>query len=356
LRVPLGRGKGGVVVAFALSWVALGSCSNGPPLPSVSSCSANWRPITGRATWPSAPAGLAYANGSLYYPSNWPSSIVAALSPADLSTQTLPVTWPAGTFEADDIWVEGDHFLLAGLDQFCSLPLAGGTAQLVYDGRPAGEDIPLSQYQAFTETDFFWTDSTTLDDTTHVLRGPRSGGPPEQLGALPLVVGMAVGQDAIVLGGIRSAWAIPLDGGPLRALVGANQSFMGVDALGVYYLETTGDPDQARMTRSPPDGGPAQPFWPDIPRGATPINLWSDGQGGWIAVGGQIFDDGQTHLAVWLIDASGSGRLAACEASADDSAKGFFPTTAPAVTPNAIYLTTQYTSDRLYWEIEKISR
>ncbi len=104
----MGRVGVGMVLALALPWAALGGCSDGPALPSVSSCSAGWKPLTGRGTDLSVPAALAYSDGNLYYPSNPQiTPIIQSMSVDDLSVQTLPVTWPGDPLLADDLWVEG---------------------------------------------------------------------------------------------------------------------------------------------------------------------------------------------------------------------------------------------------------
>lgn len=348
-----------IALALALPLWGLGpsGCSDGPPLPSVSSCSAGWKPITGRATSLSVPAALAYSGGNLYYPSNPQiTPIIQSMSVDDLSIQTLPVTWPGDPLLADDLWVESDHLLVTGFEQFFSLPLAGGAAQLVYDGRAAGNTLPNSRFQTYTETDFFWTEFTEPLTTT-VFRGPRSGGAPVMLGAVSGVVqGMALASDSVVLAGQAGGWAVPLDASPVRTLAAGSPYFAGADGQGLYFTQTTSNPDQAYLSLSPSDGGTAQIFWPSVPPDAAPLNVWSDGQGGWVVAGAQVFDDSHPHLAVWLVDAGGNGRLAACDASADDSADAFFATLAPAIAPDAIYLITEYLNGNDSWEIDKIGR
>ena len=198
---------------------------------------------------------------------------------------------------------------------------------------------------------------TTPTFATTVYRASRSGGDPINLGAVPtLPQGMALGQNAVVLGGIGNAWAVPLDGSPTQQLTGGGEFFAGVDGLGAYYTQIGADPNNPQLLLSPIGGGPVQVFWPSMPAGAGPSNVWSDGQGGWVVAGGQKLDDGFFHLAVWLIDAGGNGRLAACDPSADDSAGAFFPTIAPAIAPDAVYLVSGYLRDDAYWELDKILR
>jgi hypothetical protein len=352
-------GRVGVGMVLALAWpcAALGGCSDGPALPSVSSCSAGWKPLTGRGNDLSVPAALAYSEGNLYYPSEpQVTPIIQSMSVDDLSVQTLPVTWPGDPLLADDLWVEGDHLLVTGFEQFFSIPLAGGAAQLIYDGRAAGNTFPNSPYQTYTETDFFWTEFTEPLTTT-VFRSSRSGGAPMMLGAVTnLVQGMALAQDSVVLAGEAGGWAVPLDGSPVRTLAAGSPYFAGVDGQGIYFTQVTSNPDQAYLSLSPADGGTAQLFWPAVPADAAPTQVWSDGQGGWVVTGVQVFDDHHPHLAVWLVDAGGNGHLAACDASADDSADAFFANLAPAVGPDAVYLVTEYLSGDDSWEIDQIDR
>ncbi len=314
--------------------------------------------MTPRASLLSVPTALAYQDGALYYPSSATvTPAIQTMSVGDASVQPLTMTWPGAPVSIDTLWAEGDHLLLTAFEQFYSLPLAGGAVQPIYDGAETTDAD--SNLQAFSETDFFWTDlaynSQDVFSTT-VRRGARGGGPPIDLGTLPNIFqGMALGADALILGGPGTAVAVPLDGGPARPLADVRTFFAGVDASGVYWsVVSASNPDDAQILRSPADGSPGQVFWPSIPPWTAPLGVWPDGQGGWVVTASQVLDDRLFHLTVWSIDAGGNGQLLACD---PDVAGHAFPATfGPAIAPDAVYLVTGYLGDGGLWEIDRVAR
>lgn len=93
-----------------------------------------------------------------------------------------------------------------------------------------------------------------------------------------------------------------------------------------------------RLTDVAEPGGPTvREFWPDHPANFAPYGVysWSGGDdGSWLISGSEPFDDGTTHISLWLVDADGNGRRLGCDPNVGD---GPGIVTAALATPTAIY-------------------
>src|SRR5579863_1508459 len=107
-----------------------------PTLESVKDCGAGWQPFTTAQPWDEY-SPLVYQAGTLYYTSINAQALLA------LPTNGAPPATLASVV-TNELWIEGDHLLLSQgnlANQIYSVPLSGGTPQLVLDGG-AGRTSP----------------------------------------------------------------------------------------------------------------------------------------------------------------------------------------------------------------------
>ena len=326
------RGSRGVQIGvLGLAAVGCGASSGSPTLTDVAACSAAWQPIA-------SPAGkgeyspLVFAGGVVYYSAQTDSDIRALSLAAGQETVIDPSNW------AEELWLEGDHLLFSEQSRFFSLPLAGGAAQLLFDGIGPNPTVepPLSFAQAVSATDLVWLEQGGSGNV--VKRVARTGGDPVTIGDLdqPLYQGMALSPTAaIVATDLGYASVVPLDGSGARPLARGGQWFTAVTADGAYWMSVTGT-QTTKMIFAPADGGPVRPFWPDLPYGVAPWRMWPDGAGGWIVSATQLFSDQLYHGSIWLLDGQGAARLAACDPVGGTN--GAFVGSRPAISDDAIYV------------------
>jgi hypothetical protein len=326
------RGSQGVrIVVLGLATAGCGGSSGPPPLTDVAACSAAWQPITSPAE-KGKYSPLVFADGVLYYSAQTDSDIRALSLTAGQETVIAPSNW------AEGLWLEGDHLLFSEQSRFFSLPLAGGPAQLLFDGIGPNPSLepPLSVAQAVSATDLVWLEQG--GNGTLVKRVARAGGEPVTIGDLDqsLYQGMALSATAaIVATDLGYASMVPLDGSGARPLATGGHLFTAVTADGAYWMSETGT-QTAKMIFAPADGGPARPFWPDLPYGVGPWRMWPDGAGGWIVNATQLFSDQRYHGSIWLLDTQGDARLAACDPVGGDNSA--IVDSQPAVSDAAIYV------------------
>jgi len=348
IRVTVGLGAMALVLAPGCG----DSASGGPaPLESASLCTAAWQPLTPAGPYDTS-SSLAYRDGVIYY--------------ARYSTraiESLPVTGGTETPVATDVytrelWVDGDHLLYPGGalgNQFFSVPVAGGTPVQVLDGTAGRTDLGAGLAYALTPTEIFWTEESKAAPTT-AWRGPRAGGAATFIGSATATIptgdtlpfsDMAVAPDAVVMATILGvAAAVPLDGSPARTLATSDTlisgygNLAGIDGAGPYWsVPRAGAPDADdtwSVVLAPQDGSALHTFWEGTPPHAGVEHMWPYGNGGWVAIVDQLFDDMKFHISVWLIDATGMGRRLACEPTT--GAQHAHVDTRPAIAPDAIYL------------------
>lgn len=331
-----------------LQIVVLGSAatgcvgSSGPhPLTDVATCSAAWQPITAPAE-KGEYSPLVFAGSTLYYSTEADNDIRALSLATGQETVIDPGDWAQG------LWLETDHLLFSEQSRFFSLPLAGGTAQLLFDGIGPNPPVepPLSFEQAVSATDFVWLEQGGNGNV--VKRVARAGGDPVTIGDLNQEVydGMALSLTAaIVATDLGYASAVPLDGSGARPLATGGQWFTAVTADGGYWTSETGT-ETAKMIFAPVDGGPVRPFWPDLPYGVAPWRMWPDGAGGWIVNATQLFSDQLYHGSIWLLNVQGEARLVACDPVGGDDAA--IVGSQPAITDDAIYVAALAGSSLMY--------
>jgi hypothetical protein len=358
------RGRSWSAPGAAIGALLISSCGGSPGKPALeraSLCTGAWQRLTTPAPF-DITSPLVYNGGTLYYSSFTTQGLVA--QPVSGGAPTV-----IGNTFTTELWVEGDHLLFTAGNlgnQVFSLPFAGGTPTLILDGG-AGRTTPVVALQhAFTPTDFYWTEAT-LQSPTAIWQQSRSGGTASQLGSFTFTGpvnqeivtsdGIAVSENAVLVGdGFGSSVAMPLDGSAPRPLAAPvmsstdSTSLVGIDKSGAYWSVFSLGHEDFEVIRSPADGSPAQPFWK--PSTADVLRMWSDGNGGWVAYGLEIFDDQVDHAVVWTIDAQGTATRLGCSPGAGSSSWIQVP---GAVAPDAIYLiTANLEADTL--QIDRIAR
>jgi len=349
--------------------ITVPACGNdSPPLESASVCMQAWQPLTAAKPYDMT-SPLLYRDGTLY------------LSTELQGMLTVPTTtgqpMPLSAVTSLELWIEGDHLVFPGASQptqMWSLPLAGGTPQLLADGGAGRTNVGIALHHAFNDSDFFWTEQPPdLVSPFTVWRMSRSGGAPVQLGSaaaaapldgFPLAFeAIALGSDGVVMAAeFGLADVIPYDGGPTRPLAVPSASkfadinLAGVDPAGAYWLiprpGSSADADEWDLVLAPADGGPVQKFWSKGPPHSGIDHIWPDGGGGWVMVGSQMFDDHLFHTTIWLLDAEKTATRIGCSAGYTNEA---WIETPVAVAPDGVYAVSKNLSAPT-WEIDRIAR
>jgi len=137
--------------------------------------------------------------------------------------------------------------------------------------------------------------------------------------------------------------AFPLDGSAPRKLArvgNAPYTLLGIDEQGICSFDYVSE-TQSVMHLAPADGGSVQPFWPGIPRQYLPTKLRSDGNGGHLVAGDELFDDGVFHKSLFVVDSQGNRTRVACDANREAAVDSL--EARPAFADDAIYV---YNVDR----------
>jgi hypothetical protein len=353
----------GVVLA------AVGGCgSDAAKLESVSACTGGWQPLTQPAPRDIMFAPLALVGGNIVYSTFSAPGVFAQPIAGGAAAKLAPdfATWLAADGDAV-VYATGNFG-----SQFFSVPVGGGTPQLLLDASAGRPDVGAALLMTMTSTDFVWTEVRRAGVTPWtVWRASKTGGTPTMLATVPATTPMgtddlgfsaiATSSDTVVLGSILGlADAVPLAGGAPRPLAlpmlvaqGAG-SLTGVDGTGAYWHQLrAGVPssdDAWDILLSPVDGSAAMAFWQGLPDHTSPERILPDGAGGWIVVADQMFDDQQFHTTVWTLaaDRRTAKRLACSpDLSVQDSV-----TVAPAVAPDAVYLVAMGDS----WQLVRVPR
>ncbi len=331
-------------------------------------CQAAWQPLTGPQPF-DVTSGLVYNAGTLYYSSFNAQAILAVPAAGTSPTVLAPVA-------SLELWMEGDHLLFSGGSegsQIYTLPLAGGTPQLLLDGAAGRSGVGAATAHAFTAMDFYWIEQDNVSSgvgSSTVWHQDRSGGAPTQIGTTSFTdpngfdfpgTAIALAGDSVVVGSaFGQAATVPVGGGAATPLatpatsadLNVQSSLAGIDALGVYW-SVPGPGDQpGTLMVSPADGGPAKPFSASTPLGGLVQRIWPAPDGGWVAASLQIFSDGIDRMTIWLVDAQAHAKLLACSpgpASESWVEKGV------AVTSDAVYVPVENLSAGT-WQIDRIAR
>jgi hypothetical protein len=332
-----------LIVAVTISLVGCDGSKH--KLESATSCSSNWQALTA-PKHSDIRSSLVYNDGTLYYNSITENAIVA--QSVDGSPSRILLAVP--TF---NLWLEGDHLLFtqgSGGLQIGSVPLSGGTPQLVLDGAAGRMTAGLATAYAFTSTDFYWSEIPlpAAHKPNTIWHQSRFGGLPEVLGTIPF--SEDYGATAIVLGdnsvlaATRSgeAYSLPITGGTPSPLALPVQpevvvELAGIDTLGAYTTPFL--PEQAGpLMLSPADGSPAKPFWPTRPSDAQVLKIWPNPEGGWVIVAMQRFDDDLFHTTLTLLDEQGTAVRLGCSPANSIHSVIDVPV---AIAPNAVYAATR---------------
>jgi len=359
---------------------AMAGCDSGPPattppaLESAKDCGAGWQSFT--APQPlDGYSPLVYQAGTLYYTSLNSQALLA------LPTNGGPPATLA-SIVTNELWIEEDHLLFSQgtpANQIYSVPLSGGTPQLVLDGGVGRTSPGNVLAHAFTATDFYWTEMSPTSDAIPptVWHQSRAGGtanqigtitfqaPPNQTTALPgsylTAPYLALTPDAIlVANAFELAVGLPLAGGALSPLalpvpspdLASEAELAGLDSQGAYWSIPGLGYDPSSVVLSPADGGPARVLWPAQPFACLVSKATADGAGGWILVGNQIFDDQIDHMTVRSLDAAGASALLGCSPG---SLSNSFVEQPFAIAPDAVYVVAMNLSTETT-EIDRIAR
>ncbi len=216
---------------------AMVGCDSTPPpaptptLESIKDCGAGWQPFTTAQPWDGY-SPLVYQAGTLYYTSVNAKALLALPTNGGPPATLAPLV-------TNELWLEGDHLLLSQgnpANQIYSVPLSGGTPQLVLDGG-AGRTSPGPVLaHAFAATDFYWTEISATSDAIPptVWHQSRASGTANQIGTITFqtppnqttaIQGyltapyLALTANAIlVANAFELAVALPLSGGALASL------------------------------------------------------------------------------------------------------------------------------------------
>ncbi len=345
-----------------------------PKLESVKDCGASWQPLTSPQPWDGY-SPLVYQAGTLYYTSYNAQALLA------LPTDGGPPATLAAVV-TNELWIEDDHLLFSQgnpANQIDSVPLAGGTPQLLLDGG-AGRTSPGNVLaHTFTATDFYWTETSPTSDAVlpTVWHQSRAGGVAEQIGTVAFAAPadqtapipgsyltsreLALTADQIlVANSFEFAGGIPLAGGAVVPLalpastpdLSAEAELVGLDSQGAYWSIPALGNQSGSVVLSPADGGAAQALWSTQPFASDVSQVRPDGAGGWIVIGNQIFDDQVDHMTVRSLNAQGASTLLGCSPG---SLNESFVEQPPAVAPDAVYLVSMNLSAKTT-EIDRIAR
>lgn len=366
---------------------ALARPSAPAPLESASTCSAAWQPFTSPRSLftDSVPSGvptspLVYQGGVIYYATSG-NDLVALPTDGSPSTTLASLSTPTS-----ELWIEGTNLLFsqgALNNQIYTLPVSGGTPELLLDGGANRLNARFAGLHAFNATDFYWVEGTSRSSLTQEISQPavwrqsRASGAVDQIGAFASDVTLdhlALAANAVLTGGQwldpryppspveTDADAFPFDGSgraplsiPYSPPTDPAPFVAGADALGVYWSIPGTDAHLSALILSPADGGAARAVWPSLPYASA--NFGSVGpspEAGWVLVGAQQFDDGTTRLTITLVDPRGTATLLGCAPTdAADDIVVYNPSV--AVAADAVYFTTQ--NQRTFtWEIDRIPR
>ena len=351
----------GIVVA------AVSGCgADASKLEPLSGCT-GWQPLTQPAPMELILAPLAFVNGNVVYSTFLSQGVFAQPAVGGAAVKLAPdfAFWLAADGDAV-VYATGNFG-----SQFFSVPVAGGTPQMLFDASVGRPDVGASLLATMTSTDFVWTEVRQAGVSPWtVWRAPKTGGTPTMLASLPVpsltnttidlgFSAIAVGSDTVDLASLFGiADAVPLAGGAPRALLapmataqGAG-SLSGVDASGAYWQQLrAGAPssdDAWDIFLSPVDGSAATEFWQGLPDHTSPERILPDGDGGWIVVADQMFDDQQFHTTVWALAADRrTAKRLGCSPGLNTEVR-----VAPAVAPDAVYLAS--TSDS--WQLVRVAR
>ena len=344
-------------LAVTISLVGCGGSKHKPE--SATTCSATWQALIGPKPWDTT-SSLVYSDGTLYYGSYTWDAIMA--QPVDGSPPRVFAAVP--TLE---LWLEGDHLLFSqGNDavQIGSVPLSGGTPQIVLDGAAGRTTAGFATAHVFTPTDFYWSEIPfpAAQSPTTIWHQSRSGGPPEALGTITFqkqlwATAIALGNNSVLAATPSGeAYSLPITGGAPSPLAlptqpGVMVELAGLDALGAYTtLFFSGQAGPLML--SPADGSPAKPFWPTLPSDAQVQKIWPNPEGGWVVVATQAFDDGLFHTTLTLLDEQGTAVRLGCSPADTERALITVPV---AIAPDAVYAATRDPIAST-WTIDRIAR
>jgi hypothetical protein len=348
------------VLGIAVTALAFGCGEASAPPPSLESCHDGWQPLTEpRPLFD--PRQLLYHDGELIYSATRSTPD----SPEQSGIEAQPVAGgpPRIITDADawTLWIEGGQVVFATGDQLQQVPVGGGTPTTIYGGRDPGQTHDVFAH-ALTPTTFVWSELVGITtEQAEIWSVPRAGGDARMVATFETPAffeRMEVAGDSVVMADMGAhGRVVPLDGSETRPLASPGAWLAGVEPDGVYGFDVAGQPpnEDVHMRFAPMDGSAARPFWTDIPPNVGPDHIWADGDGGWLVSAIEKFDDGIFHRSVFLIDAQGHARRAACNS---DPASVSYATARPAFAPDAAYVIYEELADveHATWRIVKVSR
>ena len=312
-----------------------------PLPPSLDSCSAGWQPIT-PAREAAYARSLSYQAGELYY------DAFGADGTEGIEAQPVdggnPKTVARVTDGLWDMWLMGDQLYYAIEASLWRVAVAGGTPVQLLSHAHSGAVEGDIFYETLSPTTLYWAKwyydganvrhdeiwSAPIDGSwQEALFAPLSALEPQELDVFDNELTVAADNNSGMTGVV-----ISLDGSQSRNLARAGLRFEGVDRQGVYGLDFT-SATQGVLHQAPVDGGPNRAFWANMPANYGPERLWSDGNGGYLVAGIELFDDGLYHESLFFINAEGNATRTACDPSRESSD---WIDARPAFTDDAAYV------------------
>lgn len=310
-----------------------------PPLRPVSICTGSKQVMGANLIDPHAFAlgkDSIYVQGYLTASSN---KQIIAVSMADLRLT------PVADGECESLFVEGDTIYCAEFDQLLSVPTSGGTLGLVVDaglvegpghdaivGAPVRDDAGVTNGCVFgsyaLDQAYFYMGGTCgpLASSISVWRVPRTGGPPQRLGAYgpDIVQAMALTPQGVLVNTLTNNLVFPYESSSLFDLGRSRGRFAGLDQLGSYFVPfapADGPSSQSfPLLRIPATGAQTEEAWPDAPYWVNPFRIFRDAVGNLLIVADEELDDNQFYTEFWSQNAKGETRLLSCIPDPDSSA------------------------------------
>jgi len=244
-------------------------------------------------------------------------------------------------------------------DKLQQVPLTGGAPTVLADGMTidVAPDYAVAGAFAFDGQYLYWDLHPPTGSTTYwsAWRMPAAGGAAEQLANLPPPLasqsnlhtltptpgGLLVAVDHL---SSVAAYLVPSSGGspatlPVPPSDGTDSasvdSLMGAGPNGVVWLTSAATSTVSLTDLTDPTTPVWRPLWTALPSTliVSHLSAYPGGDdGSWIIGGFERFDDGQEHVSLWSVDATGNGVRLGCDPTADTYYAGVLSAVLPTAT------------------------